>query len=100
MNKRDLFCHLSVLSAANGCNNVMCINTIFIKVAVGGDGLLICTQKKMNKMDLTLNIIVLSGNNVRNNLMCSNIIFIKVPVGWDGFLICVKKNLQKWIMGN
>ena len=61
MNKRDLICHISVLSAANGCDNVMCKNSIFIKVAVGGDGFLMCTQKKlMNKMDLNVNIIVLT----------------------------------------
>ena len=95
MNKRDLNRHISVLSAVNGCNNVTCKNTIFIKVAVGGDGFLICTQKEEEKkMYLTLNIIVLCGNNVRNNLMCSNMIFIKVPVGWDGFLICIKKNFK------
>ena len=46
MNKRDLIRHISVLSAVNGCNNVTCKNTIFIKVAVGGDGFVICTQKK------------------------------------------------------
>ena len=46
MNKRDLNRHISVLSAVNGCNNVTCKNTIFIKVAVGGDGFVICTQKK------------------------------------------------------
>ena len=94
MNKRDLIRHILVLSAVNFWNNVTCKNTIFITVAVGGDGFLICTQKKMNKMDLTLNIIVLSGNNVRNNVMCSNMIFIKVTVGWDGFLICIKKNFK------
>ena len=92
MNKRDLTHNISVLSANNVCNNVMCNNTIFIKVTVGWDGFLICTQKKMNKRDLTPSISVLSENNICNNVMCNNIIFIKVTVGWDGFLICTKKN--------
>ena len=46
MNKRDLIRLISVLSADNVCNNVMCKNTIFIKVTVGWDGFLICTKKK------------------------------------------------------
>ena len=64
-------------------------------MAVGGDGFLMCTQKKlMNKMDLNVNIIVLGRNKVRNNLMFSNMSFINVTVGWDGFLICIKKNFK------
>ena len=35
MNKRNFCCYISVVSVVNGCNNVTCINTIFIKVAVG-----------------------------------------------------------------
>ena len=57
MNKRDLTLNISVLSANNVCNNVMCDNTNFIYVTLGWDGFLTRT-KKMNKRDFTLSIFV------------------------------------------
>ena len=91
MNKRDLNRHISVLSAVNGCNNVTCKNTIFIKVAVGWNGFLTHKRKiKMIKMELTLNTIVLCGKNSRSKSMCSIMILIKVTVGWNDFFISTK----------
>ena len=85
MNKRDLNRHILVLSASKVLMNVTCKNTFFTKVAVGWEGLLICTQERR---DLDFKIAVLSRNNVRNIVTYSNMIFIKVTVGWDNFSIC------------
>ena len=94
MNKRDLYRHILVLSASKVLMNVTCKNTFFTKVAVGWEGLLICTQERMNRREQDFKIAVLSRNNVRNIVTYSNMIFIKVKVGWDGFSICVKKNFK------
>ena len=56
MNKRDLYRHILVLSASKVLMNVTCKNTFFTQVAVGWDGLLICTQERMNRRDLDFKI--------------------------------------------